>query len=176
MMSIEDAVEFAVKLAYKECRRRGIVYGEDIAQEAALKAIMAIRMFDENRGVPFSSYLWKAINNMLHNLCVVKNHDLLNVSIFQENEDGEECVLDIPASDEKNFDDELRRILSKYQGKVGKDLCELMSGYVDVSNALKSIANSKRRGEKWIEKWIGRRLSEEEKRCCKEIRMMLREL
>ena len=176
MIDVRDAIEFAMKIAHTECKKRGIVYNEDVAQEAALKAVMAAKMFDESRGAPFSSYLWKAVNNMLNRWSEVRNHDLMNVSIFQENEDGEEHVFDIPASDEKNFDDELIKVLSRYSGKVGKDFCELMLGYVDVPNALKSIANSKKRGEKWIEGWIGRKLSKEEKTCCDEIRMMLREV
>jgi RNA polymerase sigma factor (sigma-70 family) len=176
MMDINKAIEFATRLLYKECRRRGVVCNEDMVQDAALKAVMAVKMFDERRGAPFSSYLWKAVNNMLHDWCVAKNYDLLNVSLWHENEDGEEHVLDIPASDEKNFDDELMRILLRYHGKIGKDFCELISGHVDVSNALKSIANSKKSGEKWIEGWLGRRLSREERKCCGEIKMMLREV
>jgi hypothetical protein len=176
MMDMDRAIEFATRLLYKECRKRGVVCNKDMVQDAALKAVMAVKMFDKRRGAPFSSYLWKAVNNMLHDWCVVKNYDLLNVSLWHENEDGEEHVLDIPASDEKNFDDELMRILSKYQERIGKDFCELVSGRVDVSNALKSIANSKKRGEKWIEGWLGRRLSREERKCCGEIKMMLREV
>ena len=176
MIDVRDAIEFAIKIAHAECKKRGIVYDEDIAQEAALKAVMAVKMFDGQRGVPFSSYLWKAINNMLNRWSEIRNHNLLNVSIFQENEDGGEHVLNIPASDEKNFDDELIKVLSRYRGKVGKDFCELMLGHVDVPNALKSIANSKKNGEKWVEGWLGRRLGREERACCREIRMMLQEL
>jgi RNA polymerase sigma factor (sigma-70 family) len=176
MMDMNKAIEFATRLLYKECRNRGIVYNEDLVQDAALKAVMAVKMFDERRGAPFSSYLWRAINNMLHDWCAMKNRDLLNVSIWHENEDGEESVLDIPASDDRNFNDELMGILLKYQGKVGKDFCELVLGYKDVDNALRSVANSRKRGEKWIEGWLGRRLSREERACCSEIRMMLREV
>jgi len=176
MIDMRDAIEFAMKIAHTECRKRGIAYNEDIAQEAALKAVMAAKMFDDRYGAPFSSYLWKAVNNMLNRWSEVRNYDLLNISIFQENDDGEELVLHISASDEKNFYDELIKVLSRYRGKVGKDFCELMLGHVDVPSALKSIANSKKRGEKWIEGWIGRKLSKEEKTCCDEIRMMLREV
>lgn len=175
MMDMNKAVEFATRLLYKECRKRGVVCNEDMVQDAALKAVMAVKMFDESRGAPFSSYLWKAINNMLHNWCMVRNYDLLNVSIWHKNEDGEESVLDIPASDDRNFSDELMRIVLKYRGKVGEDFCELVLGY-DVDNALKSVANSKRSGEKWVERWLGRKLSREERACCGEIRMMLREV
>jgi hypothetical protein len=176
MMSMEDAIEFAVKIAHKECRRRGIAYDEDVAQEAALKAVMAVKMFDESRGAPFSSYLWKAVYNMLNRWSEVRNCDLLNVSIFQENEDEEEYVLAIPAQNDRNFNDELMGVLLRYQGKIGKDFCKLVLGHVDVPNVLKSIANSKRRGEKWIEGWLGRRLSKEERACCMEIKMILREV
>ena len=176
MMDIRDAIEFAMKLTHTECKKRRIAYDEDIAQEAALKAVMAVRMFDDRRGVPFSSYLWKAVNNMLNRWSEVRNYDLLSISVFQENEDGEEHVLDIPAQEDCNFNDELMKILLKYQGRIGRDFCELVSGHVDVPNALKSIANSKKRGEKWIEGWLGRKLSKEEKQCCNEIKLMLREL
>jgi len=175
-MDINEAIEFAVKLTHKECKKRRIAYDEDIAQEAALKAVMAVKMFDDQRGVPFSSYLWKAVNNMLNRLSEIKNHNLLNVSIFYENENGEEHILDIPVHEDCNFNDELMKILSKYQGRIGNDFCELVSGNADIPNALKSIANSKKRGEKWIEGWLGRKLSKDEKKCCSEIKLMLREL
>lgn len=176
MIDVRDAIEFAIKIAHAECKKRGIVYDEDIAQEAALKAVMAVKMFDDQRGVPFSSYLWKAVNNMLNRWSEVRNHNLLNISIFQENEDGEEHVLDIPAHKDCNFNDELMKILSKYRGSVGKDFCELVSGHADIPNALKSMANSKKKGEKWLEEWLGRKLSKDEKKCCSEIKLMLREL
>jgi len=175
-MDVNKAIEFAMKLTHKECKMKGITYDEDIAQEAALKAVMAVKMFDEQRGVPFSSYLWKAVNNMLNRWSETRNHNLLNVSIFQENEDGEESVLDIPASDDRNFSDRLMEILLRYCGRVGNDFYELVLGYRDVDNALRSVANSKERGEKWIEKWLGRKLSKEERACCREIKMMLHEV
>jgi len=176
MIDMRDAIEFAMKIAHTECRKRGIAYNEDIAQEAALKAVMAAKMFDDRYGAPFSSYLWKAVNNMLNRWSEVRNYDLLNISIFQENEDREEHVLDIPAQENCNFNDELMKILLKYLGRIGRDFCELVLGHVDVPRALKSIANSKKKGEKWIEGWLGRKLSREEKKCCNEIKLMLKEL
>jgi predicted CopG family antitoxin len=89
-----------------------------------------------------------------------------------EGEDGEEVEVFLVDKREESFSAKVLRLLERYR-EIDEDFLKLITGDIEVSNALRSITQSRRRGVEWIEWWLGRRLSDEEVRCCEEIRAML---
>jgi DNA-directed RNA polymerase specialized sigma24 family protein len=180
MVNVNDLVEVTRKMLYKECEKRGVSFDEDLVHDVLLRVWKFLKeKFDHSRGVKWTTYVWYVIDSVLKD----KKKELQkcrNVLSFdcvfsqQDDESGELFWNEVSVELEESFSEKLLWVLRLYD--VSDDFMRLMTGDIDVSNALRSIKVSKKRGEEWIEWWLGRRLSDDERRCCGEIRALLREM
>jgi len=180
MVNVNDLVEVTRKMLYKECEKRGVSFDEDLVHDVLLRVWKFLKeKFDHSRGVKWTTYVWYVIDSVLKD----KKKELQkcrNVLSFdcvfsqQDDESGELFWNEVSVELEESFSEKLLWVLRLYD--VSDDFVRLVTGDIDVSNALRSIKVSKKRGEEWIEWWLGRRLSDDERRCCGEIRALLREM
>jgi hypothetical protein len=179
MVSENEFIEVVTKMLYKECWRRNLYPDEDILQEVLLWSWISVkRLYNKDKGIKLSTYLWCVIDSVLKDSLRRKVEELRNVSFeeLREDDDGEVRDWYLEDKREESFSSKLLKLLRKYWGLVGEDFFKLMVGDVDVSNALRSLSASKKKGEEWIEWWLGRKLTEEEKRCCQEVKELLSEV
>jgi len=179
MVDAKEFVEVVTRMVRKECLRRGVMFDEDLVQECLMWGWDALkRLYSGSKGARWTTYVWTVVDSELKNRLQRKNKELRNVYLeeLRENEDGE--VRDWYLEDNKgeSFSSRLLRLLSKYYRLIGEDFLRLVIGDIDISNALSSLSVSKKRGSEWIEWWLGRKLTEEEKKCCQEIRELLEEV
>jgi len=177
MVDANRFVEVLTKMVYRECKKRGLCPDEDLVQDVLMRGWVALRrLYSQSKGVKWTTYVWYVIDSVLKDrrkeLQKCKNV-LLFDEVLGKSEDGE-LESDMFVKFEESFSEKLLRIVRWYN--VNEDFVKLVIGDVDVSNALRSIKVSKKKGEEWIEWWLGRRLSEDERRCCGEIRALLREM
>ena len=180
MVNAKEFIETVTKMLYCECRRRNLYADEDLVQECLMRSFKAIKkLYDERKGVKWTTYIWRVIDSLLKDELLRRSKELNYVSLeeMRESNDDQE-VRDWYLRDDTrvSFSDRLLGLLSKYQRLVGEDFLRLMIGDTDISNALRSLSVSKKRGEEWIEWWLGRKLSEVERKCYQEIRELLQEV
>jgi hypothetical protein len=171
-----EFVNVTTKMLCKECYRRGIPVDDDLIQSVLLFVWdKIVRRYDDKRA-KWTTYAWRVIDSFLKDLLIEKSKKLEIVS-FEDILCESDCdnKIDHYFADtyEESFSSKLLKLLAKYSD-LGQDFLKLITGDVDVSNALRSIKVSKRKGEDWIEWWLGRKLTDEERRCCGEIKMLLR--
>jgi hypothetical protein len=179
MLDVKEFVEVATKMLYRECLRRGVIFDEDLQQEVLMWGWDAMkRLYNSEKGVKWTTYIWMVVDSVLKDKVWRRNKELRNISLekMRENDDGEVRDWYLEDKREESFSSRLLKLLRKYWGLVGEDFLRLMVGDTDVSNALRSLSASQRRGEEWVEWWLGRGLTEAEKKCCQEIRELLREV
>jgi DNA-directed RNA polymerase specialized sigma24 family protein len=179
VVNFQEFVEMLTRMLYAECKKRGLFPDEDVLQEVLLWSWISVkRLYSKDKGVKLSTYLWKVVDSTLKDSLRRRVEELRNVSFEELREDDNGEVKDWYLEDrrEESFSSKLLKLLKKYWGLVGEDFLKLMVGDVDVSNALRSLSASKRRGEEWIEWWLGRKLNEEERRCCQEVKELLSEV
>lgn len=171
-----EFVDVTTKMLCKECYRRGIPVDEDLIQSVLLRVWdKIVRRYDDSKEVKWTTYVWKVIDSFLKNLLAEKSRKpevILFEDISHENDDGNNIDWYIVDTYEESFSSKLLKLLAKYKN-LGEDFLELITADVDVSNVLRSISVSRKKGEDWIEWWLGRKLSDEEKQCCNEIKMLL---
>jgi DNA-directed RNA polymerase specialized sigma24 family protein len=181
MVGVNELVEVTRKMLYRECEKRGVNFDEDLVHDVLLRVWKFFKeRFDCSRGVKWTTYVWYVIDSVLRD----KKKELQkcrNVLSFdcvfsqQDDESGELFWNEVSIELEESFSEKLLRVLRLYDD-IGDDFVRLVIGDVDVSDALRSIKVSKKKGEEWIEWWLGRRLSDNERRCCGEIRAFLNEM
>jgi len=179
MVNAKEFVEVVTKIVYKECLRRGVMFDEDLQQDVLMWGWDALkRLYSESKGVKWTTYVWTVVDSELKNRLQRKNKELRNVYLeeLRENEDGEVRDWYLEDVREESFSSKLLKLLKKYWSLVGEDFLRLVTAGVDASNALRSLSVSRRKGEEWIEWWLGRELTEAEKECCQEIRELLKEV
>jgi hypothetical protein len=166
-MNDKEFVEIMTKMVISECKKRGIRYDDDLLQDVLLKGWDAYcNLFNDEIGVRWTTYMWRVIDSILKNLKKARN-TVTNLSL-SEIEEGR-------IVDNRTFRERLLDVVAKYYYQVGKDFLDVIMGNVDIKNALISIARSEKRGEEWIEWWLGRKLTDSEMLCCAEVREILRE-
>ena len=163
---------------YSEVKRRNLILSEedlrDLEQSVLMWALDAMRrLYDSSKKTKLSSYLWFVIDSALKDYLYRSNRVSSYVSIeeMREDEDGKERDWYLEDRREESFSVKLLRILFKY--KIGEDLFRLLIGDVDVPNIIRSVSASRVKGERWIEKYLNRELSEEERKCLEEVRVSL---
>jgi hypothetical protein len=109
------------------------------------------------------------LNNLLREKYESSNVIYLNDLVREDEDELERFLVDTRCD---SFSAKLIRVLAKYR-ELGDDFLKLVMGDIDVSNALRSVSQSRKKGIEWIEWWIQRKLSEEEVRCCEEIKALL---
>ena len=180
MVEVKEYIETVTKMLYCECRRRNLYADEDLVQECLMRSLEAMKeLYDERRGVKWTTYIWRVIDSLLKDELLRRSKELNNVSLEEmreSNSDGEVRDWYLRDDTRVSFSSRLLNLLSKYQRLVGEDFLRLMIGDTDISNALRSLSISKKGGEEWIEWWLGRALSEVERKCCQEIRELLQEV
>jgi hypothetical protein len=174
-MNDKEFVETVTKVLYRQAASRGIKVDEDLLQEAFLRACIARKSYSPDRGTRFSTYLWKAISSVLADYYNHYQPDNLSLDDMMLNDNGRRRDWYLEDTRSESFISKLYRLLSKYIGLVGEDFWQLVTAQVDVSNVLRSVGVSYVKGEGWIECWLGRQLTAEEKQCCQEIKELLRE-
>jgi hypothetical protein len=179
MVNAKEFVETVIKMLYSECRKRGLYPDEDLVQDVVMWSWDALkRLYDKDRGVKLTTYLWKVVDTALKN-AVARNRKEANIVFLEDmreqDEDGHTRDWYYEDTRRESFSSKLLRIVDKYSGLVGMDFLKLLIGEADVSNALRSVQVSKVKGEEWIQWWLGRQLTEVERRCCQEIRELLLE-
>lgn len=176
MVNAKEFVETVVRMLYSECKKRGLYPDEDLVQDVVMWGWDALkRLYDKDRGVKLTTYLWKVIDTALKNV-VARNRKVVFLEDMREqDEDGHVRDWYYEDTRKESFSSKLLRIVERYSGLIGEDFLKLLIGDVDVSNALRSVRVSKVKGEEWIQWWLGRQLTEVERRCCQEIRELLLE-
>jgi len=168
-MNDKEFVEIMTRMLISECKKREIRYDDDLLQDVLLKAWNAYcNLFDDGIGVRWTTYMWRVIDSVLKDFKKARNA----VTGLSLGEVEEERVVSIQ---EETFREKLLYIIAKYYHRVGKDFLDVIMGNVDIKNALISIARSEKKGEEWIEWWLGRKLTDSEMLCCAEVKEMLRE-
>lgn len=179
MVNAKEFVEAVTKMLYSECRKRGLCPDEDLVQDVLMCGWDAVkRLYDKDRGVKLTTYLWKVIDTALKDVLVKRKKEANVVSLEgmrEQDEDGHARDWYYEDTRKESFSSELLRIVERYSGRIGKDFLKLLIGDIDVSNALRSVQVSKVKGEEWIQWWLGRQLTGVERKCCQEIRELLLE-
>jgi predicted CopG family antitoxin len=173
VVDVNELVEVVCKMVWKECNKRGIKPDEDIVQEVLLRMWRLIKRCNGELLETWTGYVWRAVNSVLNN-SLREKYCRMNVVSLEDvvSDDEEEVDRFLVDTRSESFSAMLLRLLERYKD-LGGDFLRLIMGDIEVSNALRSITQSRRRGVEWIEWWLGRRLSDEEVRCCEEIRAML---
>jgi hypothetical protein len=167
MVDAKEFVETVTKMVYKECRKRRMKIDEDLVQDVLVKAWSCMkRLYNREKGARWTTYIWWVIDSVLKDKMWERNKELRNVSLEEMLENGEDWRF---ASGGESFHTKLLRLLESYGSLVGEDFFRLVVGSIDTSNALRSVSISKDKGEVWIEGWLGRKMTEAERRCCQEI-------
>jgi len=160
-MNDREFVEIMTKMVSSECKKRGIRYDEDLLHDVLLKGWNAFcNLFDNDVGVRWTTYMWRVIDSVLKD--------------FKETRNSVASIVGIGTQGE-SFREKLLSVIAKYYRRIGSDFLDVIMGNIDIKNALISITRSKKKGEEWMEWWLGRKLTEAERRCCAEVREILRE-
>ncbi len=172
-IDVNELVEVVNKMTWKECRRRGIVFNEDIVQEVMLKMWRLIKKNNGEVLETWTGYAWRAVNSVLNNLIREKykkvNIIYLEDLIREDEEEVDKFLIDVR---DESFSVKVIKLVEKYKS-IGEDFLRIITGDIEVSNVLRSITQSRKRDVEWIEWWLGRKLTSEEMRCCEEIKGML---
>jgi hypothetical protein len=178
MVDANKFVEVLTKMVYSECKKRGLYPDEDLVQDVLMTGWDALRrLYFESRGVKWTTYLWTVVDSCLKDWL---RKEVRNVYLdeLREGKDGEARDWYLEDVRGESFSSRLLGLLDKYSSSslVGEDFLKLIVSDVDISNALRSISVSKKRGEEWIEWWLGRKLTQIERMCCQEVRELLQEV
>jgi len=179
VVEAKEFVDVVTRMVYTECRKRGMYADEDLVQDVLMYGWDALRrLYSMSKGVKWTTYLWSVVDTSLKNRLFVKKREGSIASLEDMRDDGEGGLRDwyLGDSREESFSSRLLRVVERYWGLVGDDFLKVVVGDMDVSNALRSVAVSKKKGEEWMEWWLGRELTEVERRCCQEIRELLHEV
>jgi hypothetical protein len=179
MIDVKEFVDVLTKMVYSECKKWGLYPDEDLVQDVLMWGWDALkRLYSQSKGVKWTTYLWSVVDTSLKNRLFVKKRQGSIVSLEDMRDDGDGGVRDWYLEDGRveSFSSRLLKLIVEYGSVVGDDFLKVVMGDIDISNALRSAAVSKSRGEEWIEWWLGRKLNEEEVKCCQEIRELLREV
>jgi hypothetical protein len=172
LVDVNELVDVVNKMVWKECYKRGVKVDEDIVQDVLLRMWRLFRKYDGKLLGTWTGYVWCVVNSVLNNLLREKyersNVVYLNDLVREDEDEIERFLVDTRC----DFSVKLFRVLAKYR-ELGDDFLKLVMGDIDVSNALRSVSQSRKKGIEWIEWWIGRKLSEEEVKCCEEIKALL---
>lgn len=176
-----QVLEEARYMFYSEIRKRGLVLGRedlrDLEQFVILRCIRAIKyQYSKSKGAKLTSYLWFvidcAIKDYLNKENKVRFLEAVSLEELRQNEEeGKTGDWYLEDKREKSFSVKLLEVLSKYE--VGEDLFRLLIGDMDIPNAIRSVSASKEKGVGWIERWLGRKLTEEESRCLEDVKELL---
>jgi hypothetical protein len=189
MVEVKEFIEVVTTILHKECTKRDLEFDEDVLQEVLMWGWDALtRLYDSRRGVKWTTYIWRVVDSVLKDRIWRMNRGMSIVSVEEmkgdsdgewyledkkEDSDGEWYLED---KKEERFSSRVLGLLENYWGAVGQDFLRLVVGDVDISNALRSVAVSNKKGEEWVEWWLGRSLTEQERRCCRELRELLAEV
>jgi hypothetical protein len=173
VIDVNELVKVANKMVWKECEKRGIKVDEDLVQEVLLRMWRFIR---KNNGEVFETwtgYLWRVVNSVINNV-LRERYESVNIMyledmVSEEDNDVDRFLVDTVSFSE-SFSVKMFRLLEKYNNRIGEDFLKLITGDIEVSNALRSITQSQKKGVDWIEWWLGRKLSKVEIECCEEIK------
>jgi predicted CopG family antitoxin len=173
MLEMNELMNVVNKMVWKECSKRGLMPDKDVVQEVLLRMWRLIKRCDGNVLETWTGYAWRVVNSVLNNL-LRERYERMNVVYLEDmvSEDVEEVDMFLVDMKGESFSDRLLRLLERYRN-IEEDFLKLIIGDIEVSNALRSITQSRKRGKEWIEWWLGRRLSDEEVKCYEEIRAML---
>lgn len=176
VVEMSELIEVITRMIYKECSKRNMCMDEDVFQEVFLRVWRFIKRNDGKVRETWTGYVWRVVNSVLNNF--LREKYMRSMVVYLEDiarKDGEEGEVDsyLIADKEESFSARLFRVLERYDGRLGEDFLRLLVGDMDVSNALRSATQSRKKGVEWIEWWLCRKLSEEEKACCKEIEDLL---
>jgi hypothetical protein len=174
VVGVNELMEVITKMVYKECAKRSISVDEDILHDVFVKVWAFLKKNGKVRET-WTGYVWRVVNSVLNDL-LRKRYEGLRFVYLEDmrNEEEEESKVEQYLVDkEESFSNKLLKVIARYSGLVGEDFLRLIIGDMDVSNALKSVSLSRKKGVEWIEWWLQRKLSEEEVRCCEEIRAIL---
>jgi hypothetical protein len=177
VVEVNELVEVITKMVCKECSKRNIYVDEDIFHDVFVKVWSFVKRNHGELRETWTGYVWRVVNSVLNNLLrerYMRSRIVYLEDIIRRGEDDDEgrvdeCLID---QNEESFSVKLIRVLEKYQG-IGDDFLRLLIGDLDVSNAFRSLSQSRKRNVEWIEWWLCRKLSEEERACCKEIEALL---
>jgi hypothetical protein len=145
---------------------------EDLKQEVLTHCWVANNRFDTTRGTSQSSYIFKVIQSTVIEWGKKNGY---HASLDELVELYGDEVLDIQETPTLGMLDEVLIMLEEWKGRVGDDLIGLLSGNVDIPNAIRSVKCGKRTGLEWIESWLKRGLTYLEKQLCFEVWSMVRE-
>jgi hypothetical protein len=173
VIDVNELVEVVNKMVWKECSKRGIKVDEDVVHDVFLRIWSLIKRNNGEVWETWTGYVWRAVNSVLNNL-LRERYERSNVVYLEDMVSEEEEEVDRLLVDKRveSFSVKMLRLLEKYKG-VGEDFLRLITGNIEVSNALRSITQSRKKGVEWIEWWLGRKLSEVEVMCCEEIKELL---
>jgi DNA-directed RNA polymerase specialized sigma24 family protein len=174
VIDMNELVEVVNKMVWKECYKKGLKdVNEDVVQEVLLRMWRLIKRNNGEVLETWTGYVWRAVNSVLNNL-LRERYERMNVVYLEDmvSEDEEEVDVFLVDKREESFSVKVLRLIERYKD-LGEDFLRLIMGDIDVSNALRSITQSRKKGVEWIEWWLGRKLSDEEMRCCEEIKAML---
>jgi hypothetical protein len=165
----KEFVEVMSKMVNAECKKRGIKCDEDLLHDILLRGWNAYcNLFDDEVGVRWTTYMWRVIDSVLKDFKKARN----TVTDLSLSEVEKETMV---GTQEETFREKLLCVIAKYYYRVGKDFLDVIMGNIDIKNALISVTRSEKRGEEWIEWWLGRKLTDSEILCCAEVREILRE-
>lgn len=173
VIDANELVEVVNKMVWKECSKRGIKVDEDVVQDVLLRMLSFIKRNNGEVWETWTGYVWRAVNSVINNL-LRERYERSNVIYLEDmvSEDEEEVDRFLVDKRVESFSAKMLRLLDKYRG-VGEDFLRLIAGNIEVSNALRSITQSRKKGVEWIEWWLGRKLSDVEVMCCEEIKELL---
>jgi DNA-directed RNA polymerase specialized sigma24 family protein len=175
VVGVDELIEVITKMVYKECSKRNICVDEDILHDVFVKVWKFVKNHREIRKT-WTGYVWRVVNSVLNDL-LRERYEWSRFVYFEDmkGEDESESKFEEFLVDRngESFSNKLLKVVEKYSGLVGEDFLKLVIGDMDVSNALKSVQLSRKKGVEWIEWWLQRKLSEEEVRCCEDIKAIL---
>jgi len=172
-INVYELVEVVNKMVWKECNKRGLKADEDIMQEVLFRMWRWIKKNNGEVLETWTGYAWKAVNSVLNNL-IREKYKRVNIIYLEDlkKEDEEEVDKFLIDVRDESFSVDVMKLVEKYKS-IGEDFLRIITGDIEVSNALRSITQSRKRDIEWVEWWLGRKLSNEEMRCCEEIKAML---
>jgi hypothetical protein len=174
VIDVNELVEVVEKMVWKECKKRGIKADEDVIQDVLLRMWRLVKKSGGGVREEWTGYVWRVVNSVLNDL--LRERNLRSRIVYLEDMRGEdeskvdEYVVD---KDNESFSVKLVEVIGRYLELIDDDFLKLVTGDIDVSNALRSVSQSRKKGVEWIEWWLGRKLSEEEVMCCEDIKAIL---
>ena len=175
VVGVNELVEVITRMVYRECSKRNICVDEDILHDVFVKVWIFLKKNGEVRAT-WTGYVWRVVNSVLNDL-LRERYEWSRFVYFEDmkGEDENESKFDefLVDRNDESFSSRLLRVLVRYSGLVGEDFLRLVIGDMDVSNALRSVRLNRKKGVEWIEWWLQRKLTEEERRCCEDIKAIL---